>query len=183
MRSTPTTSSVGGRPTNVIMLTIDCFKKFAVVAGTPRAKQVIEYLLSIEAELAELQPKRKKRKVEQLADNFLTPTANNCGLHDDAPIVPPSRESVIRDKIAADGNGITEVMTPFGRIDVLTPTTVIEVKKQHNWKHGMGQLFAYGVSYPDKQKQLILFDAEPGFDMDIVHLVCNKLDIEVLIWK
>jgi len=67
-------------------------------------------------------------------------------------------ESIIRDKIAYEENGITEVKTPVGFIDVLTDTKIIEVKKINLWKHALGQVKCYGYYYPDKQKWIYLFN-------------------------
>ena len=49
-------------------------------------------------------------------------------------------ESIIRDQIAYEENGETEVKTPVGFIDVLTDTKIIEVKQANLWKHALGQV-------------------------------------------
>ena len=41
-------SSNGGRPSKHIRLTVDCFKQFCLMAGTPRGKQVRLHYLEIE---------------------------------------------------------------------------------------------------------------------------------------
>ncbi|BAU12900.1 hypothetical protein LEP3755_34330 [Leptolyngbya sp. NIES-3755] len=49
-RKTPS----GGRPSERIYLTIDCFKQFCMMAGTERGKEVRKYFLQCEKELKEI---------------------------------------------------------------------------------------------------------------------------------
>ena len=44
---------------------------------------------------------------------------------------------LFRDQVACDENGIIEVETLAGFIDVLTDTKIIEVKTFCNWKHAI----------------------------------------------
>lgn len=46
--------STGGRPKDRIGLTVECFKAFAMMAGTPRGKQVRLYFINCEARLKKL---------------------------------------------------------------------------------------------------------------------------------
>jgi len=46
--------STGGRPSDVVMLTTDCFKAFAMMAGTERGKEVRRYFLQCEKMLRAL---------------------------------------------------------------------------------------------------------------------------------
>jgi hypothetical protein len=50
-----------------------------------------------------------------------------------------------------------EVVTPIGRIDILTPTILIEVKRSKKWKDAIGQLLGYSAYYPQHIKYLYLF--------------------------
>ena len=52
---------LGGRPSEIICLTVDCFKSFAMMAGTAKGKQVRQYFLWCEAEL-----KKKIQKEQDL---------------------------------------------------------------------------------------------------------------------
>lgn len=52
---------------------------------------------------------------------------------------------------------LTEVRTPFGRIDILTPDEIIEVKTIERWREGLGQLKVYEDAYPDRYLHLHLF--------------------------
>lgn len=66
-------------------------------------------------------------------------------------------EKAIIKRIASEEDGQTEVIIPAGKIDVLTSTELIEVKKMTNWKEGIGQLLVYSYYYPSHTKRLHLF--------------------------
>ena len=52
-------------------------------------------------------------------------------------------EKVVRDRLAASIPGSkTEISTKSGRIDILTPVEVIEVKQVRKYKHAMGQVIS-----------------------------------------
>ena len=87
-------------------------------------------------------------------------------------------ESMFRDRIAKEENGIIEVETPVGFIDVLTDSKIIEVKSQHLWKHALGQVKCYGYYYPDKQKYIYLFDCK-DMNKDIIDDICNSEGVMV----
>jgi hypothetical protein len=88
-------------------------------------------------------------------------------------------ESVIRDKIAVEENGIVEFPTEVGFIDVSTDTKIIEVKKYHNWKHALGQVQCYGYFYPNKQKWVYLFDTDDTISTKLINEICNSKDVFV----
>ena len=54
-------------------------------------------------------------------------------------------EARIRDYIATNGGGITEVKTPAGKIDVVfyERQIIVEIKKVKQWKQAIGQLVCY----------------------------------------
>lgn len=67
-------------------------------------------------------------------------------------------EAQIRDYLAQSIPGSqTEVSTEFGRIDILTPTEVIEVKRATQWKQAIGQVEIYRHGYPKHQPRIHLF--------------------------
>ena len=92
-------------------------------------------------------------------------------------------EYVIRDKIALEENGIVEVKTPVGFIDVLTDTKIIEVKKYNYWKHALGQVECYGYFYPNRQKWIYLFDTteytDDNISTDLIDEICKSKDVYV----
>ena len=89
-------------------------------------------------------------------------------------------ETVIRDQVACDEDGIVEVETLAGFIDVLTNTKIIEVKTFCNWKHALGQVQAYGYYYPVKEQWIYLFDTpEDASRKEIIETVCNTKNVYV----
>ncbi len=89
-------------------------------------------------------------------------------------------EADISDFLAQTRNGEREVATPVGRIDVLTLTEVIEVKRIQLWKHAMGQVLAYSRFYPDHVKKIYLYnDRNTTFDDNIIRLICNDYHVVV----
>lgn len=46
--------ATGGRPSEVFMLTVDCFKSLGMMAGTPKGKEIRKYFLECERQLKEL---------------------------------------------------------------------------------------------------------------------------------
>lgn len=52
-----------------------------------------------------------------------------------------------------------EIRTPDGAADGLSPKAVIEVARLNSWKHGLGQVCAYGLHFPRRQRILLLFGA------------------------
>lgn len=57
-------------------------------------------------------------------------------------------EAWYRDRLAKQLKGRIEVPTEAGRIDILTDTEVIEVKRSNKWKDAIGQVKSYGYYYP-----------------------------------
>jgi phage anti-repressor protein len=61
-----------GRPSNKIKLTIEAFKSWAMMAGTPRGKEVRAYFLKCEAELKRrLEAERQGKQAYQIKDYVL----------------------------------------------------------------------------------------------------------------
>ena len=56
-------SSSGGRPSEWIVLTVDCFKSLAMMAGTPRGREVRQYFLGCESELKRRLKEQGERQV------------------------------------------------------------------------------------------------------------------------
>jgi hypothetical protein len=92
------------------------------------------------------------------------------------------RERVIRDKLALLYNGEVEVETKFGKIDVLTPTMIIEVKTARSWKHALGQILAYSEEYKSHKKVICLFDLDKCmYSVKDIREVYSKYGVELLI--
>ncbi|MBD1857708.1 MULTISPECIES: hypothetical protein [Leptolyngbya] len=86
-------------------------------------------------------------------------------------------------KLATVLSGETESVTEVGRIDVLTATSVIELKVARNWKHGIGQLLTYGFYHPDKDLQLVLVGKDANEYVDIAQFHCNRFGIKVSVFN
>ncbi len=54
-------------------------------------------------------------------------------------------ESVVRDQLARQINGVIEVKLPYGRADVMTKTHVFEVEHLDTYRAGIRQVLAYSV--------------------------------------
>lgn len=65
------------------------------------------------------------------------------------------KEKDIQSKLKHKLNGQIEIPTPFGDIDLLTDTKIIEIKTYENWKHALGQILVYSECYPDKKNVYI----------------------------
>lgn len=90
------------------------------------------------------------------------------------------REAFYRDKLARQLNGRTEVRTPDGgRIDIVTSTEIIEVKVAKNWRNALGQIKAYGVSFPKHRQRVHLFGDTDKIDRRFVEKVCLKEGVRV----
>lgn len=70
------------------------------------------------------------------------------------------KEKYFQSEIAKRESGLCEIKTQNGYIDILTDTKVIEVKTANMWKHAVGQVIIYGLSYPQHEKWIYLFDHE-----------------------
>ena len=85
-------------------------------------------------------------------------------------------EKEIQLKLHKKLGGEIEVYTEFGYIDLLTDKELIEIKIGNKWKHGVGQLLAYGEYYENHILRLHLFD----FKEDIkIMSFCKKYNIKL----
>ena len=67
-------------------------------------------------------------------------------------------EGFIADSLAEEDPSLRfEVATPVGHVDCLSDARLIEIKRLARWKEGLGQLCAYGVYLPGRQRVLHLF--------------------------
>ena len=125
-------------------------------------------------------------KIEQFIDEWRKLDANNenqywKALAEAKASTNDMIEGKIRDKLCNELKGQTEVKTPQGFIDVLTDKYVIEVKHISEWKHALGQILAYGISYPNHQKVIHLYGDIA--DEDIIRDVCRKYDVTAMFEK
>jgi hypothetical protein len=89
-----------------------------------------------------------------------------------------SLEAQIRDRLQAELGGEVEVQTIHGPIDLLTPTTLIEIKRIEDWKTGFGQIMAKAPAYPKHKKRLHLFGNSDRTLRNIT-ACCQEFEISV----
>ena len=85
-------------------------------------------------------------------------------------------EFIVRDNLKSQLGGLTEVTTPAGRIDLLTDTEIIEVKRVKDWKAGL----VYSGFYPEHQKRLHLFGSAE-YEKQIADIAASCLVFDVLV--
>ena len=86
-------------------------------------------------------------------------------------------EKEIQGRLQVQLGGEIEVCTEFGYIDLLTKNELIEIKEASNWKHGVGQLLAYGVFYENHRLRLHLFGTD--YVSDSIIDFCRTYNIYV----
>ena len=88
-------------------------------------------------------------------------------------------ESQISKKLAKRLHGLTEVITPAGRIDILTSTELIEVKQVKDWKEAVGQVIIYGKYYPSHWNRIHLFGLCHSSYLKLIENHCQEINIKV----
>jgi hypothetical protein len=71
------------------------------------------------------------------------------------------------------------VATPFGNVDLLTSSEIVEVKEIGNWKGAIGQVLMYGLFFPDREKVVYLFGNEVPANWDCMTKAANDLGIRL----
>jgi len=89
-------------------------------------------------------------------------------------------ESFFQFGVAKAVDGVREIKTPAGFIDVLSDDLIIEVKSCKSWKHAVGQILVYGHYYPSKTKIVALFGQASSSRRDVVESHCRHLGIGVM---
>lgn len=88
-------------------------------------------------------------------------------------------EAKIRNRLALTLQGVREVGCAAGRIDVLTPLELIEVKKIKHWKAAIGQVLVYSAYYPQHKKRIHLYGVAHSSLVTIIKTHCDRLNIRV----
>lgn len=89
-------------------------------------------------------------------------------------------EHLVRDRLKTQLGGLAEVTTPVGRIDLVTETEIIEVKRVGDWKSALGQILVYSAFYPEHRKRLHLFgSAKDEKQIPTIELSCLAFDVFV----
>ena len=72
-----------------------------------------------------------------------------------------------------------EFNTKIGRVDILTPDEIIEVKNVNGWKSGIGQLLAYNHYIENHHLRLHLFGNTTIKQLKKIISVCADFDISI----
>lgn len=91
-------------------------------------------------------------------------------------------EHEVADRLAIAVQGKREVLTPSGRIDVLSPSQVIEVKRAAKWRGALGQVLDYAQHYTSHGRRIHLCDVPAAFDFQKVLAACASVDV-VVTWE
>lgn len=93
-------------------------------------------------------------------------------------------EKEIRDIFAERVNGKTEHVLPSGdRIDVVTNSTIFEIKSPEQYKSGIGQLSVYGQYFPAHKKVLVLTKICTPNKLEHILRDCRNHDIFVELYN
>ena len=91
------------------------------------------------------------------------------------------KESAIRDRLAAQiPDSQTEVSTATGKIDILTPSKVIEVKNVRQYKHAIGQVVSYSHYYPKHERCVYLFGKVSAKQRQLIMKECKSAKVTVV---
>jgi hypothetical protein len=182
-----TTRSTGAAVAVDYNLSTACFEALAINAATIRGQRVRDFFLAVKREyvaqlahiaaapdLPRLQATSSERsgkfKTDQ-CDQLTQPLPERVGL-----------ERIVASRLSAALAGEEQVQCANGRIDILTTTEVIEVKRFHLWKAAMGQVQVYREDFPKLGARLHLFATAEDDVMGRlarVSKMCAKFDVRV----
>lgn len=96
------------------------------------------------------------------------------------PVKSKNPEKSLQERFVNRFYGRTEVVTPVGRIDILTDNHIFEIKNVRAWKSAVGQLLMYGHYYPNHRKVIYLFGLTNFSDMDLINYHCQEFGIDIV---
>lgn len=88
----------------------------------------------------------------------------------------------VRDRLQSRIGGQTEASNPWGLIDLLTDTEIIEIKVINQWKEAFGHLLPKSEALPQRQKRLHLF-GHVDTNLERIIEYCSKHDVLVTFEK
>jgi hypothetical protein len=91
-------------------------------------------------------------------------------------------EKVVQERLSRNLDGKMEVLTPVGKIDILTSTEIIEVKVAASWKGALGQVIAYAYFYPSHQKLIHLYGAAHSDSKGYIEKICKASGV-IVTWE
>ena len=78
----------------------------------------------------------------------------------------------------------TEVKCKLGSVDILTYSTIVEVKVVNDWKHAIGQVISYNSIFKKFKKIIVLFDKDGSRIKRTDHIfnVCKENGIYLFLY-
>ena len=122
LRNIPQNSKVG-RPSEKIYLTIDCFKSFAMMAGTLRGKEVRRYFIDCENQLKDIL--RNRRNVQDVNDRLIKATQKLYIL--DEPVKWSMRGRVFQNEFYNQVYRLKNRSRPYGNHPIWMAQVTIDI--------------------------------------------------------
>jgi hypothetical protein len=91
-------------------------------------------------------------------------------------------EFTIQKRMQEELGGKMEAYTPIGRVDLVTATEIIEIKKIEDWKEALGQVIAKAQTFPNHNKRIHLFGPSSKI-LKKITAHCQVLDVLVTFEK
>ncbi|MBW4637633.1 MAG: hypothetical protein KME05_05245 [Gloeocapsa sp. UFS-A4-WI-NPMV-4B04] len=88
-------------------------------------------------------------------------------------------ETQVHTKLHRKLGGKKEAKTPLGKVDLLTDTHLIAVKRFSAWRTAVGEVIVFGEYFPKHQKLIYLFEREKPKKLNVITEACSKHGIEV----
>ena len=119
--------------------------------------------------------KSKLNAANLIFGNQKRPKKHSFGLSD-----TKTNEKTITKKLRDKIGGEVEVGSRYGKIDLLTEDSIIEVKRYKSWKHALGQVLVYGIDYPNHKKVLYLYGVSKPrkSNWDLICNTCILFDVK-----
>lgn len=83
-----------------------------------------------------------------------------------------------RDKLACELGGQTAIRVPGGRIDILTPTEIVQVTAAQEWRVALSQLQTCRCHFPEHKLRIHLFGKLPA-ELAAVKQFCGQQQVHV----
>ncbi len=90
-------------------------------------------------------------------------------------------ENLIVKKLQRQIGGKREIKSSLGRIDLLTKSQVIEVKKAQRWLGAIRQVLCYSQDFPQLEKRIHLFGTNSKHYQEKAEQLCIKNKYNVLV--
>lgn len=164
----------GGRPRNIIRLSVPCFKEILMMQRTAEGKKARRYFILAEETL--------RRQILERTDiqDLLNSYAQYEEFINEVQLKEIKNEhyyqKILETKYA---NELLDKSCEHGEIDIHLSDKIIELKEWQKYKHALGQLLAYGQTY-NKILEVAFFGEMPDSEQIAkIHDLFEKFDISV----